>query len=289
MALPLSINFAPTGMVPTREMSPHVPLSVTEIVNEVRQAWDLGITLVHLHARDDSGRPTHDPAVYGEIIGQIRSFAPELVICVSLSGRNNPSLSSRIAPLSLGGKLKPDMGSLTLSSLNFSTQTSSNAPDVIRDLASEMLARGILPELEIFDLGMAHYARHLAGKGLIQGPHYANILLGNLATAQLDAGHLGLLLRDLPENTMWATGGLGRFQLPANQLGIALGGGVRVGLEDSLFWNGDSRTLTTNLALLQRIHGFAKLADRPLMSSKEFRSRLGLAGGFGDYGRLPSP
>jgi 3-keto-5-aminohexanoate cleavage enzyme len=289
MPLPLPINFAPTGMVPTKEMTPHVPLSVAEIVGEVRQAWDLGITVAHLHARDEAGRPTHDPAVYGAIIGQIRSFAPDLVICVSLSGRNDPSLSSRMAPLSLQGELKPDMGSLTLGSLNFSNQVSCNAPDLLRDLASVMLDGRILPELEIFDLGMANYARHLAGKGLLPAPRYANIILGNLATAQVDAGHLGLLIRDLPENTTWASGGLGRFQLPANQLGIALGGGVRIGLEDNLFWNAETRNLTTNLALLQRIHDFARLAERPVMSSKEFRTRLGLAAGFGAYGRLPPP
>jgi uncharacterized protein (DUF849 family) len=270
-------------------MTPHVPLSVAEIVNEVREARELGITLVHLHARDDSGKPTHDPAVYGALIGQIRSFAPELVICVSLSGRNDPNLSSRVAPLSLTGALKPDMGSLTLGSLNFPTQASCNAPEMIRELASTMLSRGILPELEIFDLGMAHYASYMVAKGLLGGPHYANIMLGNLSSAQLDAGHLGLLLRDLPGNTTWALGGLGRFQLPANQMGIALGGGVRVGLEDNRYWNSDSRSLTTNLALLKRVHDFARLAERPLMSPNEFRSRLGLAAGFGNYGRAASP
>ena len=72
-------------------------------------------------------------------------------------------------------------------------------------------------------------------------------------------------------------------------MSIALGGGVRVGLEDNLYWNGDSRGLTTNLALLKRVHDFAKLAERPLMSSDEFRSRLGLAAGFGSYGRAASP
>ena len=276
-------------MVLTKEMTPHVPITVMEIVSEVRQAWALGITVVHLHARDKAGRPTHDPAVYGAIIDEIRSFAPELVVCVSLSGRNEPNLSSRMSPLTLEGGLKPDMGSLTLSSLNFSKQASCNAPDVIRALASEMMARRILPELEIFDLGMSHYARHLAGKGLLLGPHYANIIIGNLASAQLDASHLGLLLRDLPEDTTWASGGLGRFQFPANQLGIALGGGVRVGLEDNLFWDAEARSLTTNLALLQRIHDLARLVERPVMSSKEFRGRLGLAAGFGAYGRPPSP
>ena len=284
MAEPLLINFTPTGAVPTRTMTPHVPLSGEEIVAEVRAASKLGITAVHLHARDENGQPTLDPKTYGTIIRQIRRFAPELVVCVSLTGRHEPSLEQRLGPLYLEGEEKPDMGSLTLGSLNFVNEASANPPESIRRLAAEMSARRILPELEIFDLGMTNYARHLVSKGILAGPHYANIILGNIASAQLDPTHLGALLRDLPEATTWAVGGLGRFQLPANLLGIALGGGVRIGLEDNLHWSDRDRSLATNLGLLERVHALARLAERPIMASRDFRARLGLAPGNGEYG-----
>ena len=150
----LIINFTPTGMIPTKAMTPHVPVSVSEIVEDVCQACEIGITMVHLHARDEAtGLPTYKMEVYGKIIEGIRKFAPRLVICVSLSGRGIREFEHRAAPLGLDGDLRPDMGSLTLSSLNFNNMESMNSPDMIQRLAQEMKNRGILAELEAFDAG----------------------------------------------------------------------------------------------------------------------------------------
>ncbi len=85
----LIVNFAPTGMIPTREMTPHVPISVTEIVEDVHRAVEIGISMVHLHARDEvTGEPTYRAEVYEIIIAGIRLFFDDLIVCVSLSGRN---------------------------------------------------------------------------------------------------------------------------------------------------------------------------------------------------------
>ncbi len=280
----LIINFVPTGMVPTRAMSPHVPISVTEIVEDVHRARELGITIAHLHAREVDGTPSCRAELYGEIISSVRRFAPDLVICVSLSGRSFTEIAKRSAPLTLTGDAKPDMGSLTLGSLNFPRQASVNAPETVQALAAEMLRVGILPELEIFDTGMIHYARYLERKGLLSRPHYFNLLLGNLCTAQLDPLHLGVLLRDLPRGSHWALGGLGEAHWPACQLAMALGGGVRVGLEDNLYRDANRTRLATNGELLQRVHDLAALAERPLLSSVEFRRLFGLGSGPGEYG-----
>ncbi len=116
----LIINFTPTGMIPTKKMTPFVPITIAEIVEDVKRASDLGITMVHLHARDEITEvPTYKKEIYAEIIQRIRTFDPYLVICVSLSGRNFKELEQRADALNLKGNLKPDMGSLTLSSLNF--------------------------------------------------------------------------------------------------------------------------------------------------------------------------
>ena len=83
------INFTPTGMIPTRKLTPFVPITPEEIIEEVHQAVEIGITMVHLHARDwETGLPTYKAEVYGSIIGGIRKFSKDLIICVSLSGRN---------------------------------------------------------------------------------------------------------------------------------------------------------------------------------------------------------
>ena len=155
----LIINFTPTGMIPTQAMTPHVPVTVSEIVEDVHRACELGITMAHLHARDEqTGEPTYKAELYGKIIEGIRRFAPDLILCVSLSGRNFKQLDQRAEPLELTGDLKPDMGSLTLSSVNFNRQASVNEPKMIQDLAHRMKERGVLPELEAFDAGMINYA-----------------------------------------------------------------------------------------------------------------------------------
>ena len=114
---PLVLNLAPTGVVPTRDMSPHVPLQPDEIVADVLAAAEAGITIAHLHARDVRGAPTYRREVYARIIGGIRERAPDLVICVSCSGRQARLFEQRAEVLDLDGDLKPDMASLTLSSL----------------------------------------------------------------------------------------------------------------------------------------------------------------------------
>lgn len=271
---PLIINLTPTGMVPTKAMTPHVPISVEEIVEDVRKCYALGITMLHLHARDENGLPTHRKEVYGELIKGIRSFAKDLVICVSLSGRTTQEFEKRSEPLDLEGDLKPDMGSLTLSSLNFSTQASMNSPEMIQALAQKMRAKNILPELEIFDLGMANYASYLFKKSFIDPPFYANLFLGNVASAQLDLAHAGLMIRDLPKHTFWSLGGIGDAQLGANMLAIATGGGVRVGLEDSIYMDPDRKVLATNVEMVKRIHRLASEFGRPIMKPRELRGIL---------------
>ena len=241
------VNFAPTGMIPTKEMTPHVPVSVAEIVEEVHQAVEIGISMVHLHARDEStGEPTCRAQVYEKIIAGIRAFSAELIVCVSLSGRSFKELAQRAEPLQLSGRVKPDMGSLTLSSLNFNNVASLNAPDTIMALAGEMQARGVVPELEAFDSGMINYARYLQKKGLVAPPFYFNLLLGNIACAQADLLHAGVMIRDLPEHAYWSLAGIGNSQLPMNSVAIADGGRRSGGLEDNIYYDVERTGLATN-------------------------------------------
>lgn len=282
----LILNLTPTGMVPTKAMTSHVPVTSDEIVADVLCCAKMGITMVHLHARDEEGRPTWRKEVYAEIIGRLRETMPDLVICVSLSGRDVSEFEKRADVLSLGGDLKPDMGSLTLSSLNFPNQASVNSPDMVKSLAADMLKRGIVPELEIFDLGMVNYANYLIEKGLVPQDCYANLFLGNIAGAQLDLIHAGALVAGLPEKCLWAFGGIGDAQFPANLLGIAIdGGGVRVGLEDSIWMDPERKCLATNSGMVERIHRVARQAGRGIMTPAEFRRTMGMKPGYGDYGR----
>lgn len=283
----LIINFTPTGMIPTKKMTPYVPITVQEIVEDVHEAVEMGITMVHLHARDEqTGEPTYKAQVYGDIIAGIRAFSKELVICVSLSGRNFKEFEKRAEPLQLEGNVKPDMGSLTLSSLNFNRVASLNSPHMIQALAQEMKRRGILPELEAFDGGMINYAKYLERKGLLEPPHYFNLLCGNIAGAQANLLHTGIMIGDLPPNSYYSLAGLGKAQLTMNSIAIAAGGGVRVGIEDNIWYDASRTKLARNADLLRRIHGLAKAHQREVMTPRELRKLLNLTNGHGQYGRI---
>jgi uncharacterized protein (DUF849 family) len=282
----LIIDFTPTGMIPVKSMTPHVPVSIYEIIEDIHFAWELGITKVHLHARDpQTEKSTYKKEIYAAIIEGIRKFAPTLVVCVSLSGRTFNRFEERSEALELEGFLKPDMGSLTLSSLNFNKIESINSPDMIHNLALKMKKLGIVPELEAFDAGMINYAKYLIKKGLLTPPYYFNLLLGNIACAQADILHAGIMIRDLPEGSIWSFAGIGDQQLKMNSIAIAIGGGVRVGLEDNIWYDSSRTILASNNDLLKRIHVLASANDRKIMTSEEFRQKMNLLPGNGEYGR----
>ncbi|HSW39967.1 MAG TPA: 3-keto-5-aminohexanoate cleavage protein [Acidobacteriota bacterium] len=269
------LNFTPTGMIPTKAMTPHVPVTPEEIVEQVLEAISLGANMVHLHARDsNTGEPTYKKEIYKNIIEGIRKHDCQIILCVSTSGRTYHEFEKRSECLELDGDLKPDMGSLTLSSLNFNKQASVNTPGMIQDLAGKMLDRGIKPELEVFDLGMINYAKYLIQRKLIEPPYYVNFILGNIACAQSDMLHLGLLIKELPERAYWSAGGVGDYQFKTNVMSLIAGGGVRVGLEDNIFYDRHRKKLATNTELLVRIIEVAKILNYKPYKASELRKKL---------------
>jgi 3-keto-5-aminohexanoate cleavage enzyme len=282
----LILNYAPTGMIPTKEITPYVPITVQEIVESVHEAVGIGITMVHLHARDErTGEPTYKAEIYRDIIAGIRKFSRDLVITVSLSGRTFNEFEKRTEVLQLAGNEKPDMGSLTLSSLNFNRQANINSPEMIQAIAQEMLNRGILAELEAFDDGMINYSKYLADKGLIGPPFYFNLILGNIACAQADLLHSGMMVNDLPPQSIWSMGAVGDYQLRMNSIAIAMNGGVRVGLEDNIWYDQSRTRLAQNRELLRRIHTLSEANEREIMKPGELRKLLKMENGNGQYGR----
>ena len=168
--------------------------------------------MVHLRARDELGQPSSECKYFGPIIEGARKHCPDLVIYASLSGRNvsDPVLRSEVL------SLKPDMGSLTLSSLHFPKQASINSPSTIQQLALRMKESRVKAELEIFDLGMANYLHYLIRKELIEAPYYVNLILGNIAGAQLDFADIAALLPKMLDGAFVTLGGIGQFQIDAH-------------------------------------------------------------------------
>ena len=158
-----------------------------------------------------------------------------MILCVSTSGRVFKTFEQRSEVLDCRNP-QPEMASLTLGSMNFPKVASVNDPDMIRSLAQRMAERGIVPEMECFDLGMVEYANYLVERRVLVAPFYCNLLLGSLGTLSATPANLARMVGALPTGTTWAAAGIGRFQFPMNALAIAMGGHVRVGLEDNIWW-----------------------------------------------------
>jgi 3-keto-5-aminohexanoate cleavage enzyme len=273
----LIVNFCPTGMIPTKAMTPHVPVSPAEVIDEACSALERGVAIVHLHARDDQGKPTYRGEIYETMILGIRRHFPDAITCVSCSGRNFPEFEHRSEVLELTGAARPDLASLTLTTLDFPTGTSQNDPEMVIALGEKMVARGIKPELECFDFGMINAGNMLIGKGLLgEPPYYFNLLLGSRYSVPATARHLSNMIQDLPPKSLWSAAGVGLFQLPMNTLAIAMGGHCRTGLEDNIYHGFDRTRLATNQGLVDRIALLAETFGRELASPARARTLLGL-------------
>lgn len=271
------INAAITGMVPTKKDNPNVPLSNDEIVADAKRCWEAGASIIHVHAREADGTPTHRGEIYRDLFLRIREACPGLMISGSSSGRRVSELEKRAEVLEPVPGFHPDFASLTLGSLNFRSGASVNAPETIQGLARAMRERGIVPELEMFDFGMVDYAHHLIKEDVLTAPLYGNILLGSLGTLSATPYNLAAMVRNLPEGMTWSATGIGRFQFQVNALALSMGGHVRVGLEDNL-WYDDARTQqASNPGLIDRIVRLAHALGREIASPDEARAMIGMS------------
>lgn len=260
------INFTPTGTQTNRENS-LAPLLPSEIIEEVHNAYELGITLTHIHARDPiTLSNTYKKDVYLEIITGIKKYCPDLSICVSLTGRLHPEFERRSEVL----ELYPDMASLTMSSLNFPKSASVNDPNMITKLILKMKEFGVIPEIECFDSGMLNYTNYLINKLLLDPPYYINTIFGNIYNAQSDLLSMSTILVNKPKDSVMCLGGIGKDQLKCNIMGLMYADGIRIGLEDNLYYRDKEKT--KNIDLLKRIHRIMEELDMKLMSSSDFQN-----------------
>lgn len=274
--VPLVINVALTGMVPRKHEYPALPEQPAEIAEDVVRCVEAGAATVHLHARDDAGDPTYIKERYAEIVREVRRRTPDVIVCVSTSGRTFKTFEQRSEVLDLEGDLKPELASLTLGSMNFPKQASINEPSMIHRLAAAMYERGITPELEIFDFGMVDYALYLIGKDILKPPFVFNLLLGSLGTLQATALNLALLAERLPSGSHWSAAGVSRAQWPMNALAVVMGGHVRTGLEDNVWMDADTREYATNASLVTRVAAIAGMLGRSVVTGNTARQIVGL-------------
>jgi 3-keto-5-aminohexanoate cleavage enzyme len=273
MTTPCIITVAITGSLPTKKDNPAVPISIAEQVESTQAAFEAGATLAHCHVRNDDGTPTSSPERFGRLMEGLKKHCPSMIIQLSTGGRSG-------AGRERGGMLplKPDMASLSTGSCNFPTRVYENSPELVDWLAAEMLAHGIKPEIEAFDLSMIFKAAEMEKAGKITGPLHVQFVMGVKNAMPVDREtfefYVKTLKRLAPDAT-WTGAGIGRDQLTLNQWSLELGGHCRTGLEDNVRW--DKTTLApSNAALVERVAEMCPKYGRRPATAGEARNLLGL-------------
>ncbi len=267
---PLIVTAALVGSLPQKSQNEFVPITPDELAADARACYEAGAAVVHVHARKPNGENTHDAAIFKEIHDKIKVAAPELIVQISTGGRAGVDFEDR----SQGLFFNPEMASLTTSSCNFATSVYENSPQCVESLAKLMLEKNIKPELEIFDTSMILAAKDLLQRGLLKEPLYFNFVMGLKGAQEADCMQLAHLISMLPEGSEWNISGVGRNQIVTTMLGIALGGHVRVGLEDNIYYS--KGVPARNVDLVERVVRLAKEFGREIATPDEARKILHL-------------
>lgn len=261
----LIINVALTGCIHHKGDNPALPITPQEVAEDARRCADAGASMFHVHARNGHGNPCWGKGHYQTYVDAVRGAVPDCVIVASCSGRHFHSFFERSGAI----HAKPDMATLTLGSYNVYEGANVNEPSMIEALAKEMQKHGVIPEMECFELGHVAYARRLIEKGLVSYPWYFNLFLGAPWAIPSKKEYLVAMIDLLPERAVWAGAGIGRHQFEVNKWAIALGGHVRVGLEDSLWMDTKHNDPATNVRQVERMVKYGRVMGREPGNARE--------------------
>jgi 3-keto-5-aminohexanoate cleavage enzyme len=266
----LIITAALVGAEITKEQQPNLPVTPDEIAEEALRCYQAGASIIHLHVRRDDGTPTQDRARYQETIAKIKERC-DVIVQVSTGGAVGMTAEERLQPVSLS----PEMATLTCGTVNFGNDVFWNSPTDLERFAAELKRYGVRPEFEIFEAGMIANAMQLAKKDLVEPPYHFDFVLGVPGAMPANAKNLQLLIDSLPAGATWSVAGIGRHQLPMATLAIVLGGHVRVGFEDNIYYR-KGELASSNAALVERVVRIARELDRPIATPDEARRILGI-------------
>jgi 3-keto-5-aminohexanoate cleavage enzyme len=266
----LIITAALTGAEVTREQQPALPITPDEIGQAAFECAQAGAAIVHVHARHPDGTPTQDKEVYRQIIAAVRARC-DVIVQVSTGGAVGMTPQERLAPVTL----LPEMATLSMGTVNFGGDVFMNHPADMEVFAEAMRTHGVKPELEIFDSGMLTTASRWLKKGLINGPLHFDFVLGIPGAMAGTPEALMYLKSQLPEGSTWTVAGIGAAQLPLATLAIILGGHVRVGFEDNVYYR-KGELATSNAQMVARMVRISRELDRQVATPDEARALLGI-------------
>ncbi len=274
MTQPCIICVAITGSVPRKADNPAVPISISEQIESTHAAFEAGASIMHAHVRNADETPTSDPEKFAALKEGVEKHCPGMIIQLSTGGRSG-------AGRERGGMLhlSPDMASLSVGSNNFPTRVYENPPDLVAWLASEMIAHGVKPEIEAFDLSHILMAKQMADQRKLAGTPYVQFVMGvkNAMPADRDVFdfYVKTVHRLFGADAPWCAAGIGANQIVLNEWAIAAGGHARTGLEDNVRLDRE-HLAPSNAALVERAAEICARHDRPVATWQQAREILGL-------------
>jgi 3-keto-5-aminohexanoate cleavage enzyme len=290
---PLIICCAVNGGIQGKETNPNLPETAEELAESAHGAYNAGASMIHVHVRNkqrihESSDSTED---YREANSLIRQRCPDVIINNTTGGTYGMTDQQRLAPLDAG----PEMASLNLGPEMYKFKIKAREaplthprPEAMLDglhpasygqinaYAAEMKKRGIKPEMELYHSGMYWVIRDLQKEGLIEPPYLVQFVLGTMTGAYPTPWTLLNLLQELPPDCLFEVIGIGPYQLAMNALGILMGGHVRVGMEDNIYYK-KGQLLRTNAEAVERIVRIARELNREIATPAQAREMLGLS------------
>ena len=259
-----------TGAPKNSAQQPALPITPEEIGIAAAECAQAGAAIVHVHARLNDGTPTQDKEVYRQIIAEVEKRC-NVIVQVSTGGAVGMTATERLAPVTL----KPEMATLSMGTVNFGGDVFMNHPADMEAFAQAMRAHGVKPELEIFDSGMLTTANRWLKQGLLDSPAHFDLVLGIPGGMAGTLEALMYLRSQLPPDATWTVAGIGAAQLPLGALAMLLGGHVRVGFEDNVYYR-KGELASSNAQLVARIARLAQELGRNVATPDEARAILSM-------------
>lgn len=264
------VTAALTGPIATKADNPHLPTSPEEIAAAARGAYDAGAAVVHLHLRDDDGRPTADLEIARRVVAAVEEACPALIQLSTGVGLDVP-FEEREKLV----EARPRMASLNPCTMSFGAGEFRNPPAGVRRLAARMQELGIKPELEIYDTGHLDVCLQLVEEGLVELPLSFSIVMGVRGGMPATPKALVELVERLPADAVWQAIAIGRANLPITAIGLAMGGNARTGMEDTLMLR-RGVPATSNAELVGRLVEVARTLEREVAGVADVEEALRL-------------
>ncbi|MBR3396603.1 MAG: 3-keto-5-aminohexanoate cleavage protein [Lachnospiraceae bacterium] len=268
------ITVAPVGAWPTKKENPNVPLTPEEVAEEVYQCWKEGAAVAHIHVRDKDGKPCMDFDRFCETVERIRAHKDcDIILNLTSAGASNVPDEDRIRHIEA---LKPEIASFDCGTMNWQHSfIADNSPQFLEKLGLRLQKANVVPEIEIFDSGMIFEALYYLKTGVLKAPLHFQFCLGVPGGMPASVENLLFMLSKIPEGSTWSAFGVGKMSMPITLATIALGGQLRVGMEDNVMIS-KGVLAESNMQLVRRAKDLLEAAGCRAATPAEARKILSL-------------